>query len=332
MAENLAFNQMNTAALPSTTVTPSRTYARDERAWLTYQPFMPEEMRLSDEDQPTEEALAWRGLEVHLDRFPVPRAPATVIVLHGAGAYGRILAGAGKVVRDLGYEALMPDLPGFGLTRAKRFSYDDWVDLVADLAAIEQERTGRPVVLFGASVGGMLGWHAAAKAPKGTVSGVAATTLIDPREKSVRAAVSRLPGADLSMRAISRLGSALDRLPIPMPMVGAIDKVANDPDLARVFARDRIGGGNRVPLRFLRTWQNYVPARTPEQWDRGPVVLVHPGADRWTPTALSLSFFDRLPEPKRYVELPNCGHLPIEQPGAGVLRDELDRFVASVLR
>ena len=327
--EYLALAQMSTTAHPAATA-PSRVYAQDERGWLAYQGFMPREMRLSDQDQPTEEALAWRGLEVHLDRFAVPRAAVTVIVLHGAGAYGRILAGVGKVLRDLGYEALMPDLPGFGLTRAKRFIYDDWVDLVADLAAIEQKRTGRPIVLFGASVGGMLAWHATGRAAKGTVAGVAATTLIDAREKDVRAAVSRLPGADLSMRTLNRAGGAFDRLPIPMPMVGAINKVANDPDLARLFARDRIGGGNRVPLGFLRSWQTYTPASTPEQWDRCPVLLAHPGDDRWTPTALSLSFFDRLPEPKRFVELPNCGHLPIEQPGAGVLRDELDRFLASV--
>jgi alpha-beta hydrolase superfamily lysophospholipase len=304
-----------------------RTYRHDERGWLAYQGFLPPQMRLGDSWVPDETTWAWRGLDVHLDRFPAADAPLSVVVLHGGGGYGRILSSLGRIVRELGYEAVMPDLPGYGLTAvpARRFTYGTWVALVADLVRAESSRTGRPVVVLGASMGGLLGWHAAGVAPAGTVAGVAATTLIDAREPAVREAVSRWPGT----AAMVRFGRALDPLRVPMPLVGKVDGIANDPALARVFLADPLGGGNRVPVRFLRSWMLYEPAVEPEDWDRGPVLLAHPGADRWTPTALSLAFFDRLPESKRFAELPGCGHFPIEEPGATVLRRELERFLAA---
>ena len=299
-----------------------RTYRDDERGWLAYQPLLPASLRLDDGTAPAEERWGWRGLDVHLDRFAAEDEGLTVVVLHGAGGYGRLLSSYGRVLRELGHEAVMPDLPGYGLTSvpARRFTYDTWVELVADLVASERERSGRPVALLGASMGGLLGWHAAAAARRGTVAGVVATTLIDP---AVRRAVSRWPGSGV----LVRFGGALDALRVPMPLVAPVGGIANDPELVRLFLADRLGGANRVPLRFLRSWMAYRPAVEPEAWDRGPVLLAHPGADRWTPTALSLAFFERLAGPRRFVELPNAGHLPVEEPGLSVLRDELAAFL-----
>jgi alpha-beta hydrolase superfamily lysophospholipase len=308
------------------------TYARDAAAWREYQPHLPPALRLEGDDVPGEERWRWRGLDVHLDRFAAPEAPATVLVLHGGGGYGRILSSAGRLFREAGYEAVMPDLPGYGLTEAdwRRCSYGDWVELVADLIAAERERSGRPVALCGMSVGGMLAWHAAAALPRGSVAAVIATNLLDTRDAGTRRAVSRvgLVGGS-APAAFKLLGGSLDRVRVPMPLIGKVSAIANDPALAKVFARDRLGGGNRATVRFLRTWLTYEPALEPEDWDRCPVLLAHPGDDHWTPTALSLKFFDRLPEPKRFVELENCGHLPMEEPGLTALRAEIADWLPS---
>ena len=56
--------------------------------------------------------------------------------------------------RMRGYEVVMPDLPGYGLSLAptELFDYQRWVDCAADLADVEAQRTGKPVALFGMSV------------------------------------------------------------------------------------------------------------------------------------------------------------------------------------
>ena len=49
---------------------------------------------------PAESTWAWRGLDVHLDRYDTPEADLTVIVCHGGGGYGRLLAPVGRLVHE----------------------------------------------------------------------------------------------------------------------------------------------------------------------------------------------------------------------------------------
>ena len=61
-----------------------RSYAEIDH-WRKYQPFLPERMRLSPGREPAEEWWAWRGADIHLDRYAAPAAPLTVVLLHGVG-------------------------------------------------------------------------------------------------------------------------------------------------------------------------------------------------------------------------------------------------------
>src|SRR5580704_6036466 len=92
-----------------------------------------------------------------------------------------------------GYEVVVPDLPGYGLSIARPALFDcaRWVDCAADLVAGEAQRSGRPVVVFGLSVGGYLAYLAAAQSRQ--ASGVIATTLADTRLPLVRDQTVRHP-------------------------------------------------------------------------------------------------------------------------------------------
>jgi alpha-beta hydrolase superfamily lysophospholipase len=114
--------------------------------WRKYQRFLPAGMRLSAGREPAEEWWPWRGADIHLDRYAAPAAPLTVVLLHGAGGYSRLVAPFGLLLHGHGYEVVMPDLPGYGLSLAAAalFSYARWVDCAADLVEAERQRTGRP--------------------------------------------------------------------------------------------------------------------------------------------------------------------------------------------
>jgi hypothetical protein len=57
----------------------------------------------------------------------------------------------------------------------------------------------------------------------------------------------------------------------------------------------------------------------------------HPGADLWTPSAMSLPAFNRIESPgKRLRELSNGTHLPLEQPARDELQEEVAGFLAAV--
>lgn len=53
----------------------------------------------------------------------------------------------------------------------------------------------------------------------------------------------------------------------------------------------------------------------PQDFNKCPVLLVHPAEDRWTAPELSRLFYDNLCVDKKMVILPGAGHFPIEKVG-----------------
>jgi alpha-beta hydrolase superfamily lysophospholipase len=288
-------------------------------------------MRPGAETMPAEETWRWNGLDIHLDRLSVPSSKIKVIVLHGAGAYGRVMAPAAVIARTHGWETVSPDLPGYGLTPvdSARFVYPLWIDCVEALIEAELERDGRPVVLFGVSLGGLLAYQAAARSKK--VIGLVATTLADPREPAVRRGFARTPLlGSAGLWLLSALSPLTDGLPMPMRYMSRMDRISNKPELAALCANDPRGGGSWVPARFLRTLMTTSPDIEPEDFDVCPVLLTHPGVDHMTDISLSRRFFDRLACPKRMVVLDGASHMPTEQPGVDQMERAVVEFMASI--
>jgi alpha-beta hydrolase superfamily lysophospholipase len=318
------------AAATTSSLHAKPSYAGSDR-WLRYQAFFPPQMRCTPESTPIEEWWSWRGLDVHLDRSAVPSSPLKVIVLHGAGAYGRVMAPAAVLARRHGYETVSPDLPGYGLTHVprERLEYGLWVDCVADLIAAEIARDARPVLLFGVSLGGLLAYHAAARSRR--VAGLIATTLADPREPAVRQGFARTPLlGSAGLWLLDALRPLTDGLPLPMRYMSKMDRISNKPELSHLCATDPLGGGNWVPARFLRTLMYTAPDIEPEEFHVCPVLLTHPGVDRMTDISLSRRFFDRLACPKQMVVLEGASHMPTEHPGIDQLESAVLEFVGGI--
>lgn len=298
--------------------------------WRAYQSYLPERMRLTEDRLPDEEWYHWRGGQYHLDRFAAPDSPVTVVLLHGGGGNGRLLAPYGALLHAHGYEAVLPDLPGYGLSRAapEHFSYSRWVDFASDLVQTEIDRSHRPVVLFGLSVGGYLAYMTAARS--GLVSGVIATTLADPRLPIVRDQFARNPRLNRLLAPLLGLTAPLANLRLPVKWFCNMQALANDRDFSRLLCNDPVGGGNRVSLRFMRSLFTVRPAIEPENFDACPILLMQPAADRWTTLEASLPFFDRIKGAKQLVMLENCGHLPIEEPGISQLESSVVSFLRGI--
>jgi alpha-beta hydrolase superfamily lysophospholipase len=148
---------------------------------------------------------------------------------------------------ERGFEVVVPDLPGYGRTRVRsgqHVRYSDWVDCIADLVRAERAGDPRPLVLLGASMGGMLAYEAAART--GLADAVGAICLLDPRLPQVRSAIARYPwvgryGTRLLFRGI-------DGVRVPMRLVANMTAMSNTPELTRVVVTDPHGGGVWMPL------------------------------------------------------------------------------------
>ncbi|MNS09683.1 2-succinyl-6-hydroxy-2,4-cyclohexadiene-1-carboxylate synthase [compost metagenome] len=298
--------------------------------WRRYPTFFPERFQ-QVATEPVEERWSWRGLDVHLDRYEGGATSPKVIFLHGAGGNGRVFGAVGAFLQAHGYTAIFPDMPGYGLTSIPPgpFDYELWIDLAVDLVEREANRDGRPIVVFGASVGGMLAYEVAARSA--SVRGVIATMLADPRDAAVRerfalvGLVGRL-APDL-MRPFAWL---LDGLWLPVSLTGRMELIANDPAFVQALVDDPLAAGALLPLRFIRTMLDAKPTIEPEAFTHAPVLLVHPAEDRWTNVSLSLPFFERLGCEKRLVMLEGAGHAPIEEPGVSQLEQAAISFLEAL--
>jgi alpha-beta hydrolase superfamily lysophospholipase len=312
-------------------------YYRDQQAWRDLQQFLPERLRLTGADAPREEFWGWCGHHVHLDRYRNPEASARVVLHHGVGTNGRqmsLILGAPLAKR--GFETVALDNLGYGLTQVKRGSspsYDDWVNVVIDFLAYERSRDDRPIVLYGLSAGGMLAYHVAAKAPKGTLHGIVGMTFLDQRIQQVRDETAHdWLSARVGMPLMTQLAKTpAARAKYPMTLASKMSALANNPQAMKdVLLKDNTAAASWVSVRFLDTYGNYTPAVEPEDFDACPILLTQPAADRWTPLHLSELVLKRITKvPVRTVMLENAGHLPLEDPGLQQMEEAIAEFVTS---
>ena len=295
-------------------------------SWTQYRDILKTRFAIRIARTPRETWRKIRGHDIHVDEW-APDGPAkgTLILVHGGGGNGRVLAPFCDLAAGLGWRALAPDLPGYGLTRPApgyRGDYDEWPAVVAQLA----DESEGPRVLMGLSVGGMTAVFAAQAARK--VDGVIATTLLDTGDPArlVRAARWRWLGV-LSLLGFRLMPWLTDRLSMPLWLVVPMGAMSGDAQMNAYFRQDALLGKLWVRLRFFRT----LHARKATRLElRCPLLLVHPGADTWTPTETSRPVFDSIQGPKELVELSNGAHLPLEAPAFGELKEHLSRFLGQV--
>lgn len=297
--------------------------------WKKYNHFLPSELQYTDEKLPSESYWQWKDYHIHLDRMPNESSPVKVIILHGAGGNGRIMGLFGKYLNDNGYEYIAPDLIGYGLTKNPKninIKYEEWVNCVSDLIDEEVGKDSKPVVLFGLSVGGMLAYQVASK--NSNVKGIIVTTLADPRQKHVRDDLSKNLFLSRIGLPIAKLTKAIsDHIKLPIKWLCKMNLITNDREFSKVFANDKLAGGSKVKLRFLRTFMEFNPDKEPEEFDNCEVLYLQPEKDTWTTLETSKPFFDRLKGKKKLILLENCGHAPYEEDGLTTMKNEIHDFL-----
>src|SRR5690554_6267297 len=257
------------------------TYNESEVYWKKYQKFFPEELQITENNLPSEEWWHWNGYHVHLDRMSAPDSKIKVILIHGAGGNGRLLAPYARMLQTHGYDVVSPDLPPYGLSYSeslKSMEYLHWIEILTEFIEQEIQRDGKTVVLLGASIGGMLAYHTAARSKR--VGGLIVTTFVDTSNPKVRDQIA-------PNKVISRLGKfmmdaipfVLDSLRIPVSKVSRMQLITNDSELTKLIMNDPLAAGTKISLRFLRTFLNMKSMIEPEHFDVCPILLVHPEID-----------------------------------------------------
>ncbi len=293
------------------------------RSWETYRAILAAEFGIVIGTEPEEREEIIRGHRLHIDDWPAQGAlRGRVILVHGGGGHGRALAPFAWILASRGWRVLAPDLPGYGLSvPAPGFAadYGEWPATVAALADAQDT----PVALMGLSVGGLTALYAAQDAQ--AVSAVVATTLLDLSRPDLFVKAARWPLLGLvSLWSLRLVPWIFDRVALPLKFATPLKAMSANAAMARYFVSDPLLGGRRVPSRFFRTLHAYERAC----FDLScPLLLAHPGADAWTPTALSRPVFDAVTSPKAFLELTNGSHLVLEEPALTQLQEATLSFL-----
>lgn len=284
-----------------------------------YAAFLPLKHRFPVEPEHT--WWTWRDCRIHLARARRPQSRARVLIIPGMGIHSGALWPHAAVLVERGFEVAVVDLPLFGLSvcEPESVNYGDWVEMLCEL--IDAEDDGRPLILFGASVGGLLAAHVASQSR--LVSQVVATCLMNPADPLARRKMSRFGSLGILAKPLLKLGPGKKMLRISS--FARISKMSRSPALSKLCASDELGGAVKVPLSFLASYLHF-KHEMPEQ----PVILAHPGHDDWTPVQLSLRSLKRTKGPGEVVILSECGHFPIEEPGLSDLYGVFDTLLAGL--
>lgn len=203
-----------------------------------------------------------------------------VLLAHGAGGHSAALWPIASLLPDDQVELAAVDLPLYGRTVSPdpaAVRYQDWVALLCEFVLSEDD--DRPLLLLGASIGGILAYEVAART--GRPVAMVATRLIDPRNRHARAVITRFGQLGILCGLLARfLPKRFAGRIIPMPWVAALSKMSRDPALSRLCATDLRGGGTKVPLGFLTSFMTY--RHVPPEEMQTPVTLAHPAKDAWT--------------------------------------------------
>lgn len=315
---------------------PSSLSYEGDPTWRRIHALLPADITFDDTVRPVEEEFRWRRSRLHVDRFPNPAATHKIILHHGVGTNGRLLSMiVGAPLARLGYEVVAIDMPLYGVSENNEASivYEDWIDVSRQLIARESQRDGKPIVLYGLSAGGMLCYHVACL--EDAVKGVVGMCFLDLTDIRVNVLISRFPFPALVERLNALMipllaKTPLRRVPLPMALVSRMSALANPPDALALLLADRKSGGSSVPLGFIASLIRYQATIAPENFNRCPVLLTQPAADRWTAFESSAAFYDRLACRKSVVMLENAGHYPMEAPGLHQMRDAIANFVRSL--
>ncbi len=299
----------------------------NSKSWSQYRRLLKEEFGIDLSMEPTERWIDVRGHHLRVDEWhPQTPSKGTLVLVHGGGGNGRILAPFAEPAAALGWKVVAPDLPGYGLTKTARsfkWDYAEWPAVVAEIVRSEDD----PTALMGLSMGGMTAVLAAQIAR--TVRGVIATTLLDASDPKAFASAARWTWlGHISVLAMNTVPWIFDRLVLPLSLVAPFKAMSSNRRMQRYFAKDHLIGASWKPVRFLRTLHQYPVSSYTLNC---PLVLIHPGRDEWTPLELSLETFDKIESRKRLVELSNGAHLPLEQPAYDELKNEMADCLTEIL-
>jgi pimeloyl-ACP methyl ester carboxylesterase len=283
------------------------------------------------------------AVDVHTAVWDGPDEGPVFVGVHGLGGSHVNWSLLAPLLAQRG-EVSAPDLAGFGLTppTGRRPTVSDNVDLLAGY--IRTVAAGRPVILLGNSMGGLISILLAASDPQ-LVAGLVLLAPASPRP--VRAPLDRQVLTNFALMAVPGIGERVlalrQRRTTPAQQVRetmrlcAADPAALDPAVITAHvematSRREMPYARDAMLQAARSLLLLVGPRAPVLWSavadvQAPTLLLHGGRDRLVTQAGMRALAARRPD-WTHITYDDLGHVPmLEAPHR--VADDIQQWLAS---
>jgi nucleoside-diphosphate-sugar epimerase len=270
------------------------------------------------------EFISHRRTKVHLEVHESGPADPTVVLTHGIGAHGRLYTPLAARLREQGFNVMIVDRPGHGLSEGRRGDcpVERGLDVLEDAVRFARSRFAGPVLLGGSSLGGILAWYALTREPD--VEAAFCHFIGHPAVFQDRATKLKLQ----PLRALARIAPLA---PVPVKRVADFGAIAEDPRV-RAYWADEVDGLYCF-RNTARTVASLFEFRPQLDWSRVaiPTLVVIGERDRMTTPEYVERVLDRSAPPRTtYRRLAGQSHLlPIE--GLDELTEEIAGWAREAL-
>jgi UDP-glucose 4-epimerase len=227
------------------------------------------------------EFISHRRTRVHVEVHEAGPADPTVVLSHGLGAHARLYTPLAARLREQGFNTVVVDRPGHGLSEGRRGDchVDRALDVLEEAVRLARTRYAGPVVLGGSSLGGILTWYALTREPD--IDAAFCHFVAHP-------GLYPDPATRLKLQPLRALAKVAPAAPVPVTQVADFGAIAED-DAVRAYWNDKVDG-----LYCFRTTAGSIASlfefTPPLDWSRVP-----------TPTLVVVGERDRMTTPE-YVE------------------------------
>lgn len=272
---------------------------------------------MTDTPLRTADGLELAGLALR----PTGEPKAAVAMVHGFGEHARRYDGLHRVLLDAGYAIGTADLRGFGRSPGPRGHIDAWADYRADTAAIvglaASLAPGRPVFLFGHSLGGLIVLDFALHRPEGLAGVIASGPALLPAGR-------RRPLKELAAVVLSRI------VPRASAELGLDPQgISSEPAEVAAYLADPLVHG-RASMRWgAQTLRTMAATRERAAEFARPLLLLHGAVDPINAPEGSRAFHDACGHPDRTLRLyPGSRHEVHHDVGRRRMERDLLRWLA----
>lgn len=295
--------------------------------WYNYGKFIGEDVIKFVETKLEEEWIASAGAEIHLDMFIKDKKAPTIVFSHGMAGYGRLLAPYAYHLYNNGFNVILPDLIGYGHNKGKRghWRWEQLVQNLIDTCTYAKENFNDNVFLAGASMGGALAYHAVCHGAP--VKAVTSYCLYDYHDMEfMRESSGHGAFADTMHKSLNIFAKILPTFNLPASMVASYDNLSDSKEFNNLIKNDPLAG-NKITLQAVNEMVQVKLPITFEEYNKTPILVIQPGADKMTPARFIKKCFDRLGiAEKRYVEVEGRGHWVIDREGVSLICNEMTEW------